>query len=101
MVKKLFDEKGIELIVSAEVVDVEAGSDCEGGEGGSESDSGGLLLCADGRRIGFNEAFWCTQVGVGLLPAESFLVMTMIYMYVYVCVSALGGASRLAGEHRA
>ena len=58
--ERIFAERGINLLAGAEVVRVEAG----------------LLVCADGRRIGFDEALWVTEAGAAPWLAETGLQLT-------------------------
>jgi selenide, water dikinase len=57
---RIFAERGIALVAGNPVVRVEPG----------------LLWCADGRRIGFDEALWVTEAGAAAWLAETGLPLT-------------------------
>ncbi|MBV8336147.1 MAG: selenide, water dikinase SelD [Alphaproteobacteria bacterium] len=56
----IFEERGIALLPDIEVVRVEPGA----------------LICADGNRIGFDEALWVTEAGAASWLAETGLPLT-------------------------
>jgi selenide, water dikinase len=57
---RIFAERGIEVLTGGEVVRVEPG----------------LLICADGRRIAFDEALWVTEAGAAPWLAGTGLPLT-------------------------
>jgi selenide,water dikinase len=58
--EKIFAERGITVLADREVVKVEPGA----------------LLCADGKRIAFDEALWVTEAGTAPWLAETGLPLT-------------------------
>jgi selenide, water dikinase len=60
LLEQVFVERGIEVLTGSEVVRVEPG----------------LLVCADGRQIAFDEALWVTEAGAAPWLAETGLPLT-------------------------
>ena len=58
--ERIFAERGIALLTGSEIMRVEPGA----------------LVCADGRRIGFDEALWVTEAGAASWLAETGLPLT-------------------------
>ena len=58
--ERIFVERGIALLTGSEIMRVEPGA----------------LVCADGRRIGFDEALWVTEAGAASWLAETGLPLT-------------------------
>jgi selenide, water dikinase len=58
--ERIFAERGIDVLTGSAVIRVEAGA----------------LVCADGRRIGFDEALWVTEAGAAPWLARTGLPLT-------------------------
>ena len=58
--EQIFVERGIALLTGSDIIRVEPGA----------------LICADGRRIGFDEALWITEAGAASWLAETGLPLT-------------------------